>query len=538
MPQRRHPPLQGAANNTAAVDTPELFCPPPNLRNIRIGPQPNERPRAGPRPGIIKAFTQRLGNGAPVQAMIAVGRASGISRYDPGDVTPVTDGITRLSGALSGQAWVMDHGHGMFADFGAGTAEYAYACCWHPTLRRLAYFTINGPPPIYTRVRMVDCDPDSATFLQTLWTKDLDDRDPTGSPGTFPLFGNHIIVGATFTFVSAGHWVYVIRTSDGTYLKRYSMMDWCEEAMGSALRADGRLGVIFRGSNVVTGPVTTNDADTGAANGEGSHFRAGCMLFTVDTTKTAVNDDMLTPVQFGAKKDALYTYYEDHLYFRLSEHIASQPRGKYPNSIAATPDGGFVVGTCNKGWGPNNTFRPDDSVAPRALLTITPGTVAAAIGLELDFRSRLDPRVTLGLTDYNDIPHPSDAVNNTNDPHPSADAVCVDPTGHFYVGGRSAFGFSVRKMDKDTGEVIWEQNTGDWVPQHGIAFNQPSNLVAVVGKRNTTWEGSSGGSAVLWWLAPDTGEIVDHFDLGFAANAWGVTCNAFGDTAFVSDYVT
>lgn len=624
MPRRLTPPLRGAANNTAKVDTPEQFCPPDNLRNVRPVPGVTDRPRMGPRPGWVKAFQNQIGNGARVQALAVVGRASGVSGYESGDVTEVRGGTNRSAGTLSGQAWVLDAQHGMSADFVSGNGEYAYGVSWHPTLRRMAYFVINGPPPIYTRVRLTDCDPASAGYLSVLWTTDLYDRDPpSGVIGTTPIYANHVLVTATFTYVCASRWLFVLRTSDGVFLKRYSMSGWAEEVMGCCVRTDGKLAVCFRGSNVLSGPVTTNVADTGAGNGEGSHFRSGVMLFTITSTapgSLSPGDEVLTVVQFGPKRTATavsitgatwtqatkrlvktgaftsYTHatgrlikitggtgittgsyvinakisddeielvssigpnatdvsaselqppwYEDHLYFRLSEHVAMTPRGRYCNAIAATPDGGVAVATCNKGWGPNSSYQPDNTVAPRSLVKISSGTTGAALLWESDIGSRLDPRVTViggvPTTHYNDIPHPSDAVNNTNDPHPTADAVAVDAAGDIYVGGRtSAFGYSVHKVRGSSGTMVWETNTGDWVPQHGLAFNAAQNAVAAAGKRNTTWEGSGGANALLWFIDADSGDIVDNYDLAETVNAWGAACHATsGDTAFVTDYVS
>lgn len=548
MPRRLIPPLRGVGNNTAKVDTPAEFCPPDNMRNVRVfGSQPGERPRMGPRPGVVKAFAAQMGAGARVQAMKVVGRASGVSGYEPGDVTAVDGGSSRTAGTLAGQCWVLDAQHGMYADFLSTANESAFSLGWHPTAKRIAYQTlVSSGGTIVSRVRYVDADPDSATFGTVLWTTDVSDRDPGGSLGTFPIFANATVVTASFVYVCAGPWLFVLRTSNGTYLKRYTMSGWAEEVMHAALRTDGRLAVAFRGSNSVSGPVTTSHADTGNGNGEASHFRSGVMLFDVTATAPASlnpGDDVLTAVQFGTKKTALYAWYEDHLYFRLSEQVAMQPRGRFVNALAATPDGGLVLATCNKGWGPNSTYAPDNTVAARSLVKISSGTSGASLSWEADVQSRLDPRTTtiggVPTTHYNDIPHPSDAVNNPNDPHPSADAVCVDAAGDIYVAGRTnASGYSVRKCRASDGFVVWEQNCGDWTPQHGIAFDQAQNAVVVCGKRNTTWEDSGGASALLWFLDAETGDIVDEYDLGETVDAWGVACGPDGETAFVTTVVT
>jgi hypothetical protein len=541
MPRRLAPPLRGAANNTTTLDTPELFCPQENLRNVRVfGSDPVNRPRFGPRPSLSKAFQTQLGQGAKVQALAVVGRASGVSGYEAGTSNALGAGVSVEAGPISGSLWVLDAQRGIRGNFGAGTLYGGFSLEWHPTLKRCAFVSIvpvSGK--IGSRVRMIDFDPTSATFQTALWTTDLLDQDPGGALGSFDIYANSVAVGDVFTFVAAGPWVFVLRTSDGTYLKRFNLFGWAEEAMRAIVRPDGRLAVAFRGSNVVTGPVTTMIADTGNGNGEGSHFRAGVMLFDVDSTKTAVNDTMLALLQYGAKKDGAYTYYEDHTYFRLSEHIASQPRGKYVNSIAAGSDSSLFLATCNKGWGPNSTFAPDSSVAARAVAKISAGTTTAALAWETDFTSRTDPYSGSWGTYYNDIPTPANADNSPTDPHPTADAIAVDPSGDIYVGGRkNQSDYAIHKLRGSDGAPIWQTNVGPVLNQHAIAYNAGTGLLVVGGKRNTSWTGASGNNALVWFIDPATGLIEEGFDLGEAVDCFGVACNASGDTAFVTGYVS
>lgn len=543
MPRRLNPPLRGAANNTAMVDTPESFCPPANLRNVRpYGSGAQERPLMGPRPGLIKAFAAQLGGGSRIQALEVVGRASGVSGYEPGEINEVDGGVSRTAGALAGCCWALDSQRGMFADFGTG---FAYQCAWHPTLRRVAYFiiTTNSASLVVTRVRLCDADTTSGTFGTDLWETDIEDADPGATPGSFPIYGNHLLVTATFTYVCAGPWLYVLRTSDGEYLQRYSMMGWAGECMGACVRQDGKLAVAFKGTQVVTGPVTTIIADTGAGNGEGSHFRSGVMLFTVDSTATDVDDDMLAETQFGTKKTNAYAYFEDHLYWRTSEHVAMQPRGRYCNSVAALPDGGIVVATCNKGWGPNSTFAPDSSVSRRCVIKISSAGVlewesSAFFGNDEAYTG------TWG-TYYNDIPYPGKPDNDTNSPHPSADAIAVDPDGDIYVGGKqmpsngTLTGYAtLRKLRGTDGAVLWETDLGPWVAQNGLVYDTVNGVVVAVGKRTNAWEGASGAYAHLWFIDPATGEILASYDLAETGiNAWGVGVSAFGDVAFATDKV-
>lgn len=618
MLRRLTPPLRGAADNTTLIDTPEMFCPPDNLRNVRaFGDGTDGRPRFGPRPGIIKAFERQLGNGAAIQALAVVGRASGISGYETGTVTPVDGGITRTSGTISGHAWVLGTNHGMHSDFGAGTTRSVYSLSWHPTLRRFCYVNLSGTP-VKSNLYYVDSDPDSATYLQTLWTAEVPNADPGGTP-TLSNYANAILVTATFVYLCAAGYLYVLRTSDGVYIKRYSCSGWAQGTMRAVERPDGRIAVLFSGSPTIRGPVTTNSADTGNGNGEGSDFRAGVMLFTVDTTQTDVDDSPLTVTQFGTKRTATavtidnaawtaatkrlvktgaftsYTHatgnlinitagtgvtagayliaakisadeielvgsikatdaadvdadqlqpawYEDHQYFRFSERGFATPRGYIPSSMCALSDGSLVVARCNKGWGPNNSFRPDESVPPLSLCRITGGTTGAALLWETDIGSRLDLHpVTISGSPvdlYNDRPHPSDAVNTPNDPHPTCDAICADGDDNVYVAGQlNGDGYSVRKVRSSDGQVLWEQSTGGWAPQHAIAYHAAENVVVVVGQRNSAWPDAGGANAVVWFIDAFTGDIVDTFDLGGAVTAFGVDISAAGDIAFVTSYL-
>lgn len=781
MTRRLHPPVKGAANHTATVDTPELFCPPDSIRNIRPYQHGNQRPRVGPRPGLVRAFSETLGGGAAVQAMTVVSRASGVSGYEPGEFQHVTSGVSRSSGTLAGHVWCFDQSHGMFCDAGAGTGEYAYGACWHPSLRRLVYYTAALGPAFVTRVRMIQADPESGTPGATVWMTDIGLQGPGVSPQIGPIYGNAVLVTDVFVFVCAGAWVHVLRTSDGTYLNRYDMNGWSQKATACCLRPDGLLAVCFIGSNVVRDPVTTNDADTGAFNGEGSHFRSGVALFAIDETRTGVLENMLSPIQYGPKRrttpisissgswdsttrvlstigegafssyshvagakvviesgtgvstgefaveskasasriilsasigsspssdvvlrgpvppwnteinsggaiwnpdnmhlrlngafrdyvhvdgstveitwgtftttrpgrylvarkhsnDVLILaqkpnavrrdhnvgigrllppwnheqrlssvawnpvdrsltatnvfqayqheegsliritggtgitpgsylisekisdtsirlvnsigsnssnveadqleppWYEDHPHFRFSEHVISRPRGRYPWGIAAMPDGSIAVAVCNRGWGPNSGFAPTDSVPPHSLLVIGPGTGDAELRMQIDSRSRLDPRVTVingtPVTHRNDIPHPSDQGNHPDMPHPSAASVAVDQNGDIYVGGRTSAGYSVRKISGSSGGIIWEVNTGEWVSDEGIALIQGSGSLVVCGMRNSSWTGSGGAHAMLWWIDAATGEIIDTYDLGVAGiDGFGLAVSRRGEVA-------
>lgn len=549
MPPRRLAiPTRGAADFTAFVDQPDGFAPYGSIQNVRPY-NAGGRQQVGRRPGLTKAFA--LQAGGAWQGMCVVPKATGVTGYSVSNGQRITSGTSRESSLVYGQTWVLDSRLGLvgnFQDLYGDVPGYGAFCVgWHPTAKRFAQVIIalNGGK-VVSHVAYMDADPSSATFRQALWTATCEDKDPGGSAGSVPINANQVLVDTTFTFVVGSAYVYVFLTADGTYVKRTNLYGWAQECKGICKRTDGRLAILMDGSMAQVGPVTTNSASlttpsNNPADHEGRHFRAGVWLFDI-TSDTSVNGTPLTPVQFGAKKDGAYTYYEDHPYFRFSENGAAQPRGYIVNGICALADGGVAVARCNRGWGPNNTFRPDFSVPRLPVAVISAGTSDAVLSGEYDFDSIEDAYTGSfsGSPYYNDIPKPGNTSNSPTDPHPSADCIAADPDGNLYVAGRKhpTTGYSVRKLSAD-GLVQWTVNVGGWVPQNGVKFNSKDNTVLVVGQRNDTYEDAdSGAYAVLWKIDAGSGDILDHFDLGKVTDAYGVDVNANGDIVICTLYVT
>lgn len=541
-------PAGGAANNSSFGKTPARSAPVDSIRNARLIAPKSARPRFGQRPGLTLTFDQRLADG-PIQGLAVVRRASGTSGYETGTVTPVTAIKTRESEALHGQAWVLNRTHGMLVNFQVSGAGSAYLVGAHPTLRRFAFATFTGGATVTTTVRMADCDPTSATFGTILWATTLDGKDWDASGTAVNIFSNHVLVTETFTYVCGFKYLFVLRTSDGAYLKRYDLSGWSGEVMKAIVRPDGYLAVAYAGADAAAGPVTLS-LHYESSGGEGRHFRGGVALFSIDTTKTTAGDSMLTATQFGAKMASSDPMYEDHVHFRLSDRGVNAPRGYVPTSIAAAPDNSIYVARYSKGWGPTTAsaaHQPTDLIAPYNLCKISSGTSSALMSWEADTGSRLDAYTAKNLaaavigTWHSDIPSTDvrGVTNTPGSPHPSADAIVTDPEGNFYVGGSrldDPTGDTVCKVSSD-GVVLWRQNTGEWVSQHAIAYSPVSGLLYVGGRRNDYWDGSGGADASLWALDPTTGEIVETFDFGVNGpygffETYGVDVTADGDIVF------
>lgn len=502
----------------------------------------------GPRPAVVKKFSTELAGA--VQAMTVVPKTGGVTGLATGDFRRVTGGKTRAASLLRGHLFVTDAQFGMetaFINLDGDVPPYgAYAVDWHPTLERAAYVTVAAKSgKIVGRLVYTDCNPSSATYGTELWSAWLEDVDAGGgTPGTFPIFVNSVLVTATYVFTCAGPWLFVHRLSDGTYLRRYNLSGWSQELQDLDVRpTDGRLVVAFKGTPIVSGAVTTDTgkgttplADIRAA--EGNFFRAGLALYTI-TGVTTVNGDILTQVQFGEKKAAGWgtveygvSCYEDHGFFRFSERGASAPRGYIPNGVVCLSTGETAVARTNRGWGPNNTFRPDLSTQKLPVCLISDGTAAATLVAEGDNNSIEEAYAGsfTGSPFYCDIPNQNNTNNTWDDPHCSCDTIAADGDGNVYVAGRrnAGTGANITKLRASDLAIIWQQDLGGWIPQNGLAWDTTTNTLVACGQRNTAWTGASSMPACLWRIDPATGDILATFDLDQGTNSAGVLVNAYG----------
>lgn len=553
MRRRLSPPTRGAANNTAYIDTPGDAAPFEAMRNVWPYGRSSDRPRIGPCPGIVKAFQTRLPG--RIQGGVVVSRAAGVASYNAADADRITSGVSRTSGLLNGQCWVLDPSGAMCADFltSVGTLPYGAFCLgFHPTAKRLAFTNILvnpvAPGQGVSRVSYRSTDYLTSGYSASeIWNFTGEDRDPgdAAPDSATGIYANAVRVTPTFTYLCADRYIYVLRTSDGVYVQRYDLYGWAQEVMDCKLRPDGKLAVLFAGTANLSGPLVstlasnTTPSGTEAGRANGFHFRSGVMLFDVDENRQQPGFHPLIQLQFGAKLDSGDANYEDHNYFRFSEHGIAFPRGYIASSMAVTDDNEIVVVRCNRGWGPTDSDAPDLTTPKLSVCKISSGTSAAVLQWENDPGSIEDAYAGTWGTYYNDIPHPNNADNTPADPHPTCDAVAVDPDGDVYVAGRrTSAGYNVHKLSGADGSLLWSQNCGPWISQHGLSFNRGTGRLVAVGKRTTDWEGAGGDEALGWELDPLTGDIVNHIDLGEAVDAFGVDTNADGLTAFVTGYVS
>jgi hypothetical protein len=537
--RRMLPPLRGVADNSAFVDQPANFAPLGSVRNARIFRRPGGRPQMGKRGGLARLFSTAAGGGSPVRDLGVIDRAAGTT-YQVGTARAVDGGISLEAGPLLGQVWFLDTDRGMFRSFNetypdidgdgspaSGNYQPA-ALSWHPSSVNCAICSIvlkdyGGATGIQTIsfVRLLN----TATGA-TVWSTEIEDKDPGGSVPTtpIPLYANSVRVFNTFTFVCVAKYVYVLRTSDGVYIKRVAMADWSWEAMDCRVRTDGTLAVLYQGNPAIGGPILNLNYV------HGSYFRSGIALYTVNSD-TTVNGTPLTGAQFGVKKAASYTYYEDHVHFRFSEQSPRAPHGHVPYCMDIANDGSLLIGHTNQGFGPTTAFTPNGLVPYRTVTKITKGTTPAlaAIAWEADTESGLYN--WLGTNWFNDIPIDASGLTlgaPRGGPEPSVNAIGVNAAGNVFCGGKRANGFSVTALRGTDGAILWRADTGGVINQHCLVPDPVSGLIVVGGERTSTWTGSGGADALLWWVDPATGEFVDAFDLAEALDVYGLAPWVFG----------
>lgn len=540
------PPIRGASDVRPFIKQAGSYAAAPStIQNVRVRARGKNRRTMGPRDGIVQTFPTAIGNGgagAPVQLLANVTRASG-TVYSTGPRVLGGAGESKTAGVLKGQAWVLGTNLAMQRSFQDVTARDggAYACAWHQDGVRFAFgtiFSLTSPSRWVSRVNM--CNADTGAIL---WSTTLEDMDAGGSLPATPRdrYINSIFVGSLLTFCSVGGYVYILRTTDGVYLRRYSLSNWAWETQHAIIRPDGYLAVPYLGNPGIFGPVTD------AAYNEGAYFRAGIALFLIaGPLDHTVGGNILSEVQYGVKKTNAYTWYEDHLHFRFGEKSPRGPRGGAPYAFAVSPTSGKVfVGITNQGFGPDLSFPPDGSVPYRTVLCISSGRADASILWEADTDSYR--RDWLGTGWFNDIPIQANGfpiLPAPGGPEPSVNALCVDGDDNVYTGGHlnaAAGGYNIFKLRGTDGALQWRQSLGAMVYQHCIAFDPVSRLIVVVGARNHDWTGAAGRDAHLWRLDSNSGAIIDEYDLGGggggAVSAFGVAVSSTGRIAYCSQFV-
>lgn len=531
------------------------------------------------RAGFSRLTPARLGASSTnhVQGMIVVDRASAITGYQVGRCRQVTsatvqDGTSIInpsdSSLLKFNAWILAPDRGLKAAlnekgqmdpaFSADAANNdgmgdkpCFACCWAPDGEAgyvLSLFPIVATGEIifsvskFTRAGETVAAFGSAEGFAgyVVWG----DWDPTGGSPTDDVFPNDIAATADYVFVAAGKYVYVIRAPDGNLVQRFDVDLWAEECMGVAVRPDGRLVVGFSGAMGSTGSTNNSATTTTPSTPRNNHWywRGGAMLCD---TNGAVDSgtglgDLLASTQYGRKLVSSDPDYEDHAYFRLSEHSNLLRRyGAGINAIAAGPNGEVVVARTNRGWGRTDTEKPTNAQPRVTLCLIGPGEEDADLLWEVDTNSILEAAAfSEGGSIASDVPLASNADNNPTTPRPSIDAVCFDVDGNIYAAGRRlapGHGFNIFKIRGEDGAIIWRKAVtaalaDHSIAQNAIAYDPTTHQLVVAGMR----ENGATDPTHLWFLDCETGDEIGSFSLGHSVDAYDVAVNQFGETLYVT----
>ena len=548
-PRRLALPIQGVTDKTSFKDQPPTLAPVDSLRNVMPFPGERQRLSLGTRFGTSKMFDAQFGNGNPVQSFCVVERAAGQTGLTPGPLADF-EGTTRSAKALSGHCFVIDPVGSMYVAIKDERAigGLASGVAWHPTDRKVAfltYFSVPADSNVVTGLSMFNLD-----TLQSAWST-TGDSTPyagiTGSPGE-SVYGNHVVVGTRYTFVSGGRFVHVFKTDTGVFVKRYTCNNWANEVMWSGITADGNYLIsVFSGAGRTTNrslpnqPALTPDIDL-------SHFTSGAMKFRI----TSSDAEPLEQVQYGTALSASDPWFEtNHGYLRFSEVLERAPRGCIPYAAALDSNDNLIVGMTNKGWGWTSTYTPDNSST--TYRNVAKFNSDGDLVWEVDANSRRVNYNSGANTWQNDIPQidgdddfKHDSADGTypytSTPKPSANAIAVDSLGDIYVAGQRnenpSTGWNVYKLRGDTGNIIWHYDAGSVVEQHAIAVDPTDDNLWVCVMRNADWTGHT-ASAILLKLDSIAGTASFHYDISPtpANGAWGVAVSSSGDVAFTTDYI-
>jgi hypothetical protein len=513
------------------IQQPGDMAGPDAARNIRVNAQNKANATMGPREGTAAAF-EVIGTGGRVQSLFSVSTAAGTS-LRLGDCSQIAAGSSKPGIGIIGHAFVVDTDNSLALAFMDPSSDIgndaATSCSWHSDGTKAGTACIFFDPTTLvasTRVTLWN-----ATTGAVIWTTLIQDKEPGGSPGgsPFPIFANSLRVYDVFTFVTAGPWIFVLRTSDGVYIKRLNVNGWTWEVQDARIRPDGMLAVLFLGTSVTQGPVTASSYNAGG------YFRSAIALYTVNND-TTVNGTPLSIAQYGVRLSDSDPNYEDHPHFRFSEKLARSPRGMAPFALAIGTDGRTFFGGSNTGFGPTDSQPPDGTGGYSTVGCISAGTTTAALVWEADTLSNRDN--WLGTGWYNDIPYDAfGAWRPGLEDSPGVNGLAADPDNNVYAVGRlNAAGYNVFKLRGTDGAIMWQATTGALAHQHGVWYDTFSGLVTVVGVANDDYPNANSQFAQVWRFNPDSGNIVNTFYIEKPSTAYGVDVHpTTGKMLFVCD---
>lgn len=538
MPTRRiPPPYRGVSNATPYYETPGDLCPPGSMSNVRCFVPNEDRATIGQRPGLRRKFSARIGNGAAIQALRALTRASVVSGYSTGSCTAVTDNWQNKDGTSPvGQVWLLNQNlapYGFYYENVAASGPYG---------------DTHGTDPSEQSVACIACPPGGSYFV---FGSTYDDGSGTDkarvtaiNSATGALMWSHAIVRPVDTFVNAieatnefvfvatSQYVRVLRADTGELLTDRNLDRWSSEVIECRVTDDGDyLYATFLGSDVAA---TLASSQAVTAGKYAQYFRAGVMKWQINHGNTTTP---LTRVTYGAGLASNNTYWEaNHNYLRFSEVFASKPRGCYPTGLAVMPDGGCVVCHSNQGWGPTSSFTPDGAAFAPHTVTVLDDSGAIVWQADTDsFNTVAEGSVR------NDIEFESSGAIFT-----SILAVTADALGNVYAAGRRAgpstnYG-SVFKLNAADGSIAWRFDCGhsstQTVRQTGLFIDPLDGNLWVAGDRSNSWTGASTNYAHLWKLSVADGSVIGYYDLNTASiSALGVCVDLNGQIAYCSDRI-
>lgn len=518
------PPYRGVSNNTTYIGTPNGYCPPESMRNVRCYTPAKDRPTIGQRPGLAPLFPD-LTDGAAVQGLGVVSRASVITGYTLGTCDPVgADWSTSTAGTLDGHLWMLDGRRGMYATSyydattdGAPSPVSAFAVAVNPAGTLAAYAMIydDGSPSNVVRVRVV-----STVDGSTVWTVKIAETGVN-------RFVNTMTFSENYLFVCTNNQLRVYRATTGTAVQTSTMNGWAFEVIQCCVSADGAF--LYVGFNGLETGATLPSGVTVTAGRYARMWRAGVMKFQINPTTSLA---AIEQVSFGTQLLPANTYYETgHGYWRFSEQTPWAPWGVEIRGIAAHPDGGVVLAHTNQGRGPNASFPPDPSI--RQFFTLTKLNSNGVTLWRHDTDSAIEPEIgDLGY--QNDIP-------TTGTDFPSVMCLTVTASGTVIAAGRintvAAYGVNVFAIRGTDGVRLWEQDLGGLINEGCIALDPTDDNPILVGVRNAAWPGAGGNNAHLWRLSSVTGEVLQDNDLNVAATGLGVGVTTSGDIVYATTKV-
>ncbi len=535
-------PIRGAANATPFVANPRDFAPANLIGNVRPRDASEDRPRFDRRPGMKKVFEQRVGGGRPGQGIVTVAKASQVTGHvvpPPGEgYHPCRDiGAIRSieSGALEGNLWELD-GVPIVYD----QVEVSVSGLGGPAQCTVIAVALSRDGTQYALAVNYDVGTKGQTTIELRNVADhsLEWRYTIAHATIDRSTRNRGLFFSTeAVWVCTDAWLHGVWIDDGTAV--YD--DAAPSPSAGGIVGDYELngysgetveGVCYGGEPVGGGDGTEriilafNGTITGSGGSPGpvvddgpyaQQFRAGVMLFKTNAQAAlGIGLSPLSQLEFGGA-DAEPAFAEgEHGYFRLSERSDLAPRGGLITGMARGPDGQIALTRTNAGCGPNSRYPPDGSILP--LVCVCQIAAEGVLDWENDVGSILEPGL-LGY--YNDAPVPGETLVGNE---PTLTCVAYTPQGDLIVAGRRTSSlYSVHKLRGADGELIWATDlTGasDWI--RAVIIDPVDGNPVLVGERNNGWTGAASAQANLWKLDNTTGDVIAHFDLGSAVDAYDV----------------